>query len=48
MNLQIFQDFVIDCDILFESRPKGWAYSQVLIKFKQFLNGQFSLTSVWA
>jgi hypothetical protein len=27
INLQIFQDFAIVCDIIFETRPKGRAYS---------------------
>jgi len=27
MNLQIFQDLAIICGILFETRPKGRAYS---------------------
>jgi hypothetical protein len=38
MNLQIFHDFAIFFDNLFETRPKGWAYSQRLTKFKQSLN----------
>jgi hypothetical protein len=38
MNLQNFQDFAFFCDIIFEARPKGRAYSLSLTKFKQFLN----------